>query len=196
MNGTQLLTGEPLALDLVNTLAMGPTGEVDLLASAEAFRPWLEVQADRIPVQPTADAGIDPAALPGLRALRAHVADALDRARSGRPPLPAGLAALVDAQRAATAYRDLAWDGGAVVATRRYTGTPAASLLAALADAAVDLLGDPSALARVRRCEGPDCRLLFLAVNPRRRWCSPALCGNRVRVARYYQRHRTEPGAD
>ncbi|GAA2507323.1 hypothetical protein GCM10023100_41830 [Actinocorallia cavernae] len=28
-----------------------------------------------------------------------------------------------------------------------------------------------------------------LPAHPRRRWCSPARCGNRARVARYYQRH-------
>ena len=31
---------------------------------------------------------------------------------------------------------------------------------------------------------------VFLPANPRRRWCSPAICGNRARVARYYQRHK------
>ncbi|WP_433464559.1 CGNR zinc finger domain-containing protein [Spirillospora sp. CA-128828] len=30
----------------------------------------------------------------------------------------------------------------------------------------------------------------FLPGHPRRRWCSAARCGNRVRVARHYQRHR------
>jgi predicted RNA-binding Zn ribbon-like protein len=33
--------------------------------------------------------------------------------------------------------------------------------------------------------------MLFLPAHPRRRWCSPQLCGNRVRVARYYRRHRS-----
>jgi predicted RNA-binding Zn ribbon-like protein len=33
--------------------------------------------------------------------------------------------------------------------------------------------------------------MLFLPVNARRRWCSPAVCGNRVRVARYYEAHKS-----
>ncbi|MFD0515426.1 CGNR zinc finger domain-containing protein [Streptomyces aureus] len=33
--------------------------------------------------------------------------------------------------------------------------------------------------------------LLFLPAHPRRRWCSAARCGNRARVARYYQRHKS-----
>ncbi|WP_369690195.1 CGNR zinc finger domain-containing protein [Nocardia sienata] len=32
-------------------------------------------------------------------------------------------------------------------------------------------------------------RRLRPAVHPRRRWCSPQRSGNRVRVARYYDRH-------
>ncbi|WP_253798373.1 CGNR zinc finger domain-containing protein [Nocardia amikacinitolerans] len=26
--------------------------------------------------------------------------------------------------------------------------------------------------------------------HPKRRWCSPDRCGNRVRVARYYRKHK------
>ena len=33
-----------------------------------------------------------------------------------------------------------------------------------------------------------------LPAHPRRRWCSPARCGNRARVARYYQRHGAARG--
>ena len=66
---------------------------------------------------------------------------------------------------------------------------PTTSLRAELADAAADLLSDPS-VRNVRQCEGPVCRLLFLPAHPRRRWCSPGLCGNRVRVARYHERHK------
>ncbi|HEV2241669.1 MAG TPA: CGNR zinc finger domain-containing protein [Streptosporangiaceae bacterium] len=50
--------------------------------------------------------------------------------------------------------------------------------------------GAGPAVRRVRRCEGRDCRMLFLPANPRRRWCTPDVCGNRARVARYYQRHK------
>ncbi|MFF4211720.1 CGNR zinc finger domain-containing protein [Streptomyces sp. NPDC001796] len=32
--------------------------------------------------------------------------------------------------------------------------------------------------------------MLFLPAHPRRRWCSAARCGNRVRVARHYQRRK------
>ncbi|NGN66182.1 hypothetical protein G5C51_20070, partial [Streptomyces sp. A7024] len=28
--------------------------------------------------------------------------------------------------------------------------------------------------------------------HPRRRWCSATRCGNRARVARYYERHKAD----
>jgi predicted RNA-binding Zn ribbon-like protein len=71
-------------------------------------------------------------------------------------------------------------------------GSPTSRLLAELAEAATELLADP-AVRTVRQCEAPACHLLFLPAHPRRRWCSPASCGNRVRVARYYRRHKDAP---
>ncbi|WP_219415621.1 CGNR zinc finger domain-containing protein [Pseudonocardia nigra] len=179
------LVGEPLALDLVNTVTGDPDGDgtVDLLATHDALRSWLHLQSDRLGA---ATGEVDLAA---LHALRAHVADAVEHARRGEAPPGPVLRALTAAGRAAPAYFELAHDGNAVVAQVRRSGDPTRDLLARLAEAAVDLLTDP-AVRSVRACEGPGCRLLFLPAHPRRRWCSPALCGNRVRVARYYQRHK------
>lgn len=180
---TEALTGEPLALDLVNTVAGPPGEEVDLLGSAEALRAWLAAERDRLG---RADGEIDPGA---VRALRAHVEAAVQAARGGQPPPPAALRAITAALRDAPVFQELGWDGAAVTATSRWRGSPAAVLLAQLAAAAAELLTSP-AIRQVRHCEGRDCRMLFLPANPRRRWCSPTLCGNRARVARYYQRHR------
>jgi CGNR zinc finger len=49
-------------------------------------------------------------------------------------------------------------------------------------------LPDIRALRRLRRCANPACSMIFIAVNPRRSWCTPGVCGNRARVARHYQR--------
>jgi predicted RNA-binding Zn ribbon-like protein len=189
------LVGEPLPLDLVNTLANGPGGESDLLDSVEQFRPWLDAQAGRLtqsnpdPEGPDAPDGLD---LDAVRELRGRVEAAVACARDGVEPPAQALRALNRAQLAAPLHRRLGWDGAAVTATRVRTGSATDVLLAELADATVDLLTDPVALGKLRCCEGPGCRMLFLAVNPRRRWCSAALCGNRVRVGRYYQRHKED----
>ena len=49
----------------------------------------------------------------------------------------------------------------------------------------------------VRQCENPDCILFFLESprSPRRRWCSMAGCGNRMKAARHYRRRAAERAA-
>jgi predicted RNA-binding Zn ribbon-like protein len=177
------LTGEPLALDLVNTVVGSPDGEADLLGNPAAWLAWLAAERDRLDIP---DGDID---LGAVRALRAHVTDAIQTARLGRPPPSAALRAITAAMQNAPAHQELSWNGEAVTTTCRRPGNPTTILLAQLADDAAVFLASP-AIRLVRRCEGPDCRMLFLPANPRRRWCSPAVCGNRVRVARYYQRHK------
>ncbi|MFJ3307652.1 CGNR zinc finger domain-containing protein [Streptomyces sp. NPDC086549] len=178
------LTGEPLALDLVNTR---PTAD-DLLATPGDLRAWWALQAERLPEEvPQGEATA--ADLAAVRAVREHTARALDRVRRGDEPLATDLEALNQAQRAAPAINELAWNGSAVAATRRRDGSPGRRLAACLAEAAAELLADP-AVTRIRECEAEDCVMLFLATHPRRRWCSATRCGNRVRVARHYQRHK------
>ncbi|MFB4263901.1 CGNR zinc finger domain-containing protein [Nonomuraea sp. GTA35] len=176
------LTGEPLALDLVNTRTAGG----DLLTTPAELRAWLRLQADRLPLPEV----LTEADVIAVRRVREHVARALDRARRGDEPLAADLGALNRAQRAAPAVTELSWNGQAVTAARRrVTGSAGERLAAWLAEAAAELLADP-AVTRVRECEADDCVMVFLPAHPRRRWCSAARCGNRVRVARHYQRHK------
>lgn len=62
-------------------------------------------------------------------------------------------------------------------------------LLAAIARSAAELLIEgPDA--PVRRCANPKCRLFFYddSRTQRRRWCSMATCGNRHKVAAFFQR--------
>ncbi|MET8332866.1 CGNR zinc finger domain-containing protein [Streptosporangium canum] len=179
------LTGEPVALDLINTLGTSPDGPVDHLTTVDALRAWLRAQAHRLP-QPGAT--LTDADLAAVLDLREIVGTVVDHARRGaEPPAPA-LRALSAADRLAPPYRTLSWEDGQVAVSAGRAGDYRSTLVATLAGAAIDLLSGP--IASVRGCEGPGCRMLFLPAHPRRRWCSPELCGNRVRVARYYQRHK------
>jgi predicted RNA-binding Zn ribbon-like protein len=102
----------------------------------------------------------------------------------------ADLRVLNTAMRAAPSYHELAArPASGVVSQLRRDGPLRARLAAVLAEAAVELLTDP-AVTTVRACEAPCCTLLFLPAHPRRRWCAANRCGNRSRVARYYQRRR------
>ena len=62
-------------------------------------------------------------------------------------------------------------------------------LLAPIAEAAADLLCYGN-LAYLKKCEGAECVLHFYDTtkNHSRRWCSMAACGNRAKVAAFYQR--------
>jgi len=185
------LTGEPLVLDLVNTRPNTADGPVDLLATPAGLRAWLTVQSERLPeFAVDASTPLTEADLAAVHGVREHATTAIARARRGERPPATALRALNHAQRAAPAIRELTWDGTAVTATAHRTGAFGTRLAARLAEATADLLLDPSIL-KVRGCEGPGCVLLFLPAHPRRRWCSAAICGNRARVARYYQRHKS-----
>lgn len=66
--------------------------------------------------------------------------------------------------------------------------------LATIARDAVSLFGDPGQTARLRECEGADCRIVFYDGSPpnRRRWCFPERCGDRHRARTYRARLREE----
>ncbi|MET8867991.1 ABATE domain-containing protein [Nonomuraea sp. NPDC004580] len=187
MSDPRPLVGEPLALDLVNTR----NADGDHLATPQDLRRWLDLEAARFPG--VLDLAVSDAGLAAVREVREHTARALECVRRGEQPPEEALDALNHAQRAAPAITELAWDGGAVTATRRRDGSAADRLAAWLAEAAAELLTDP-AVTTVRACEADDCVTLFLPAHPRRRWCAAARCGNRVRVARHYQRAKSAGG--
>lgn len=65
------------------------------------------------------------------------------------------------------------------------------SLLAELAAVCADLLAHRRP-EEVRKCENPSCTLIFADTKrgPRRRWCSMAVCGNRMKAAAHRSRQR------
>lgn len=178
------LLGEPLALDLVNTRVRRGGVEVDLLDSPAALAAWLRAEHGRVAWTGAADA----ADLANLRTLR----DAIDRLlRACRGRTRAARADVERVNRALTPGRarpQLGWGASGPTLKPPSAPTRRHALLHALASDAVTLLTGPYA-DRVRECAHPDCRLQFVAHNPRRHWCSSRLCGNRARVAKHYRRH-------
>ena len=49
-------------------------------------------------------------------------------------------------------------------------------------------------LEHIRKCERPECVIYFhdITKNHKRRWCSMAVCGNRAKVAKFYERQRSK----
>lgn len=74
-----------------------------------------------------------------------------------------------------------------------WTGLEVPALLSRIAREAIELLAGPAG-AKIRRCEGESCSLLFVDTSRAgsRRWCSMASCGNRAKVASFRERQREE----
>lgn len=175
-----------LALDFINT-AYGPEGEpAEVLVSDDAVVGWLasasllETGAVRTP------RGIAALAIALREEARALLAAAQD-GRSLRAPLVNHLL-----EEGRPILRLESAPEGPVLVEHRRDGS-AASLLQPIAVALVRLLGGGD-LAHVRQCEAHDCTLLFhdTTKSHKRRWCSMAQCGNRMKVAAFRARKHRE----
>jgi predicted RNA-binding Zn ribbon-like protein len=179
--------GEPLAIDLANTVLVVKPGDVrDLLATREQLTLWLDRQRERL-----ADGDVALAHPAEVGSLRDAIRRLLAAGAQGRP-LPADDVNLVNALSAATAtYPQVAVTRGgrARLVERSVTDDRLANLLGRIARSVIELLAGPER-DRLRICRAPNCGMFFLA-NPSRpgqRWCCAA-CGNRARVAAHYRHH-------
>jgi predicted RNA-binding Zn ribbon-like protein len=176
--------GEPLALDLANTVMVVRDGvSVDLLAAPEDLRRWLSAERGRLgPVAPAAEA------LVRFHALRDSVRELLGACAQGETPPRA----VRDAVNAASAGAPVApqlvlGPEGELRAEHAASGggEGLAEPLAAVARSAIEIVSGPER-ERLGLCEAPSCGMFFLGS---RRWCCAA-CGNRARAARHYRRTR------
>jgi predicted RNA-binding Zn ribbon-like protein len=176
---------EPLAVELHNTLYV-VNGEQDGLADAGGLRAWLGAIADRLPVDAKA---VDPTRLEDFASLRAAVREALHASLEERAMSGDAVAALNTCSAASPQSVQLRQRGRTRDARPRYHGpSPTDIVLGVIAADAIALAGGSRA-GDLRVCGRPGCVLMFVTDHPRREWCSPA-CGNRVRQARHYARHR------
>lgn len=185
-----ILHSEPLPLDLLNTNLHLDHRWLDLLDDPATRTDWLMAESDRLATPVPARSAGTAAVAEALKDVRTHVEHAIEPARLGRKPPAPALAGLNAAAAAAPATLHAGWHHGGLTVTPRRQGPLAVRLAACFAEATIELLAGPD-IGKVRRCEAPACVILFLATNPRRRWCTPDICGNRARVARFQLRHGT-----
>ncbi|MFF7753712.1 CGNR zinc finger domain-containing protein [Streptomyces sp. NPDC007971] len=169
------LTGEPLALDLLNTRWNREGVTQDLLTDTEGLAVWLAANG----LDGTHAADED--TLRHLRESREAIRAAVDGSPAeGAPLVDAVLAhgrirARLTAEGAAEEpeFADPSW-GPAWLAARNYL-----KLLAEAPD-------------RIRPCAHEACVLHFYDTsrNGTRRWCSMAACGNRAKASRHYARSK------
>ena len=165
------LPDQPLALDLVNTEFLPDGTLVDLLATAESTRAWLTA------------AGLDQAASgnPATRAALRQARTAIRDALSGRGTAP--LNGVLGHGRVRLSVR-----AGLVPLRTLDADDPAWQPAVMAAANLLDLL--EQAPDRIKHCENPACVLWFFDTtrNGTRRWCSMAVCGNRMKARRHYDR--------
>jgi predicted RNA-binding Zn ribbon-like protein len=196
--GNHLFVGNRLALDFLNTDLVANGEKVELLADATSAARWmahaqllteqaaekLEKAWQQIPRAATAVAG--------LRRFRDRLRAAIFAFEAGATVPADFLDELNSLLRTRPAYRAVEADGhGGYTQALSFTPQLPDDLLGPIAQDTVMLLtGIPAD--RVRKCEG--CPVHFLDVSKKgsRRWCSMRLCGNKVKVAAYQQRHRKE----
>jgi predicted RNA-binding Zn ribbon-like protein len=162
---------EALLLDLLNTTPVVEGVPRDELADAYAGRRWLGAHG-----QPVSD--------DEWRALL-DARSALQGVVRGDTS-PASLARFVEgvSHRASFAGDGIAWT----------IDLPPARSAAARAVLAWDALR-VSSPGRLRPCANPECRLFLIDHSKPNsaRWCSMAICGNRLKARRHYRRSRQVP---
>lgn len=183
------LLGEPLAVELANTLYGAGDDRIDFLATLRLITTWFAHAgaAPRLPARLTRRDG------DRLRDLRDAAHTLIGQTVDRLPLSPVAVEVLN--RHAARGPRVLRLDvvGGGV---RIGSSSPVRGIdavLGLLAHEAIVLLGGPDA-ARLRRCDHPDCTMAFVQRHGRRRWCHPS-CGHRTRQASYYRRRSARAGA-
>ncbi|GAA1176024.1 CGNR zinc finger domain-containing protein [Pseudonocardia alaniniphila] len=197
------LLGEPLAVELMNTVRIDRGDVQDALSDDAAAVGWLYAVGDRLEVE--SGGSVDSAELGGgataevagrLRGLRAALRRlAAETTDDPRAPVTSTIPARQDAidtvNALAPAWPELLWPArGEPARAFRTTGAPGELAVSLIAHQAVELFAGAQRN-QLRACLAPGCLLYFVKQHPRREWCS-AVCGNRARVARHYQRHHAE----
>src|SRR5215211_39995 len=180
--------GQPLALDLANSVARIRPGETrELLASEDDLDRWLAIQADRLP-----RLGRRPDRLAAFRELRDTVHEALSAAAAG-DPLPEHTTRAINAASARSeGHLWLRMRDGVPKAELAGSGTLLDRALSTIARSAIELLASPDR-ERLRVCPAPSCGMFYLGGSDQE-WCSVS-CGNRARAARHYARRRAHKAA-
>jgi len=194
----ELVAGHP-ALDLVNTLdwRFRPNGQeeflaayADLLAFAEQERLLSPKQARELKRITSAKPG--ELALAECRELREALADAIYAQLDGRRPPATAVRTLDRLFHAARQKQRLLWSGDRF--QWEWLGPEVAAELPVwlLANASSELLLSES-MQKVRACNNPECRWLFLdtSKNHTRRWCDMKVCGNRMKARRFKAQHKS-----
>ena len=178
--GQRFQFGGRLSLDLSWTLRYRSVAPTELLVTPDDLRRWITTAVAPV------NAPVDLDGLVAAVELREAIYSGAV-ARIAGDAVGAGVRSTINHWAARPApFRALDRQQRASLLLR--PGAEVESALAAVALDAVELLALDEG--RLRRCEGPDCSLVFHdSSRPgKRRWCSTERCGNRVNTTTYRRR--------
>ncbi|MBA7852197.1 ABATE domain-containing protein [Enterobacter cloacae] len=187
-NSAAPLLGDNLALDFINTEYVVDGKRHDCFIDDQRVAGWL-ISVGLLP--DIKDQQIPDGLLIEARELRDTARNVVNAAMNS---VPVDLAVINRVLEVGRPISKLEWDGNMQqyrVAVYQNTESPS-GLLWPIADALVKLVTSDK-FEYVRQCEAHDCILLFhdLSKSHRRRWCSMASCGNRMKVAAFRSRKKT-----
>jgi len=185
-NASVLFVGDNLALDFINTTYGVGEGRCEHFVSDASVVVWLK------------QAGVlsddyDEAANDGLLDMALEQRDTARQLIEHRQAGKWANSAVLNRLLALGSHQlELQWkeEGEPAAVLKQMSRDPAAVLLP-VAEALARLLAETD-FALVRKCECDECTLLFCdrTKSHRRRWCSMALCGNRMKVAAFRARQK------
>lgn len=195
------LLGEPLPVELMNTIWADRDGVHDALRDPDGTRAWLHAVSSRTDLMKPRDLDtLTTSDLDSLGGRLISLRDALRRlaAEATQDPRPAAASPTRELNAAVSVLNQaagdtphwsaLSWTTGQEPSRHtRTSGQAASAAVSAIAEDSIALFSQGTRH-QLRTCLAPGCVLYFLKNHPRREWCS-AGCGNRARSARHYQRH-------
>lgn len=196
-----LFIGGRLCVDFANTVYT-PWGSGGVLGSFDDLVAFLEAagavdggEARRLRTLGRASTRRAETAFARALALRDMLRELLAALAGGGPVRPKAVEVVNEILRLDPGYRQLvARDDGWALATVASQDDPLAALVPVALSAAELIQEGPGA--PVRKCARPACVLYFYDASRtgKRRWCSMAVCGNRMKVASHARRQRAASG--
>jgi predicted RNA-binding Zn ribbon-like protein len=182
-----LLVGGRLAIDFANTVHSPATG-------GDALATWDDVAAFLAAAGATAGPGREGdagRAFARALVLRRVIRDLLAAMAARSPLAPASVEAVNDVLRTGAGHDRLVADGRGWRLEFVSGRDDRTAALVPVARSAAALITEGRAAA-VKKCGNPRCVLYFQddSRGRRRRWCSMAVCGNRMKVAAHARRWR------
>jgi predicted RNA-binding Zn ribbon-like protein len=191
-----LLVGNHVALDFLNTKPVLAEGPKELLPDAESLVRWLAAsgvlasQKGKAMAKKWKNTPKAAAFLEELIAFRERLRAAVVRQEAGAPVSDRFIAEvnlLLERHPSVIALRR---KGGRLEREVVVEPEKPEEIWAPIARAVAELLSDVPTV-RVRKCEACIVHFLDTSKKGSRRWCSMNICGNKVKVAAYQQRHRS-----